>query len=193
MTSSRSASFDFGGTNGPSPQATPIMTPDLAGGLGQPSYFNLNRETVIGREHSRRKSGYRSDSGNSDTFGSMFRNFSLNDETSQRGERIDEETHSESGSPDLYTLRPTVSNQNRGTPSTPPHSQMLPPALALFDPEDSNRRFVGTPDYLAPETINGLGQDEISDWWSLGCILFELLFGYPPFHADTTEKVFANI
>ena len=191
MTSSRSASFDMQGTH--SPQSTPIMTPDLAGSLGQPSYFNLNRDTILGREHSRRKSGYRSDSGNSDTFTAMFRNFSLGEENPQRGARIDEETQSEGeGSPDLYALRPTISNVSH-QPDTPPHSSMLPPPMALFDPEDQNRRFVGTPDYLAPETINGLGQDEMSDWWSLGCILFEFLFGYPPFHGATPEKVFENI
>ncbi|GME82605.1 unnamed protein product [Ambrosiozyma monospora] len=67
--------------------------------------------------------------------------------------------------------------------------------FALFDPQHSvqTRKFVGTPDYLAPETVAGLGQDEASDWWSIGCILFEFLFGYPPFHADSPEKVFENI
>ncbi len=192
MTSSRSASFDLQG--GYSPQSTPVMTPDLAGSVGQPSYFSLNRDTVLGREHSRRKSGYRSDSGNSDTFNALFRNFSLNDETSQRGAPIEEETRSEGeGSPDPYALRPTNSNVSAGQPDTPPQNSMLPPPMALFDPEDQNRRFVGTPDYLAPETINGLGQDEMSDWWSLGCILFEFIYGYPPFHGDTPEKVFENI
>ena len=192
MTSSRSASFDFQGTH--SPSSTPIMTPDLAGGLGQPSYFSLSRDTILGREHSRRTSGYRSDSGNSDTFNSIFRNFSLNDEVSQRGAPIEEEKHDVDGdSPDPYALHPTISHTSTGHHSTPPQSSMLPPPLALFDPDDHNRRFVGTPDYLAPETINGLGQDEMSDWWSLGCILFEFLFGYPPFHADTPDKVFDNI
>jgi serine/threonine-protein kinase RIM15 len=68
-------------------------------------------------------------------------------------------------------------------------------SYALFDPQndDSDKRFVGTPDYLAPETIEGVGQSESSDWWSLGCILFEFLYGYPPFHADTPDKVFKNI
>lgn len=63
----------------------------------------------------------------------------------------------------------------------------------LFDPGDTSRKFVGTPDYLAPETIRGDGQDEMSDWWSIGCILFEFLYGYPPFHAGTPELVFDNI
>lgn len=192
ITSSRSASFDFQGNH--SPTSTPVMTPDLAGSLGQPSYFNLNRETLLGREHSRRKSGYRSDSGNSDSFHVMFRNFSLNEEQAQRGGSIEEETQSEGAeSPDLYALHAPLGHGSTGQHGTPPPSGMPPPPMALFDPEDQNQRFVGTPDYLAPETINGLGQDEMSDWWSLGCILFEFLFGYPPFHADSPEKVFENI
>ena len=189
MTSSRSTSFDLQGNH--SPTSTPVVSPDLAAPLAQPSYFNLNRDSVLGREHSRRKSGYRSDSGNSDSFNVMFRNFSLNDEQGPRGASIEEETQSEGAeSPDPYALHPSLSHNHH---NTPPQSGMPPPPMALFDPEDQNRRFVGTPDYLAPETINGLGQDEMSDWWSLGCILFEFLFGYPPFHADSPEKVFENI
>ena len=186
MSSSRSASFDFQGNH--SPNLTPIITPDVASQLGQPSYFSLNRDHSLGREHSRRASGYRSDSGSSDSFHTMFRNFSLYDEPSSRGAPIEEETQSQGGeSPDPYALQLTTSH-----PSAP-QSGMLPPPMALFDPEDQNRRFVGTPDYLAPETVNGFGQDEMSDWWSMGCILFEFLFGYPPFHGDTPEKVFENI
>ncbi|OWB74078.1 hypothetical protein B5S31_g3854 [[Candida] boidinii] len=66
---------------------------------------------------------------------------------------------------------------------------------ALFHPSHSteNRKFVGTPDYLAPETVAGISQDEVSDRWSIGCILFEFLFGYPPFTADSAERVFENI
>ncbi|AEY95735.1 FACR218Wp [Eremothecium gossypii FDAG1] len=66
--------------------------------------------------------------------------------------------------------------------------------FALFHPdEDGSRRFFGTPDYLSPETILGTGESGASDWWSVGCILFEFLLGYPPFHASTVEDVFKNI
>ena len=198
IASSRSTSFDFQGPNGPggnSPAATPIITPDLNAALGQPSYFSLSRE------HSRRASGYRSDSGSSDTFSFMFKQLGLEDGESRnggggaRGAPIEEESRSESGdSPDPYGPQPPTSNPHGGAPhGTPPPSGMLPPPMALFDPEDQNRRFVGTPDYLAPETIKGLGQDELSDWWSIGCILFEFLFGCPPFHAETPEQVFEKI
>ncbi|RLV92497.1 Serine/threonine-protein kinase RIM15 [Spathaspora sp. JA1] len=66
---------------------------------------------------------------------------------------------------------------------------------SLFDPQNEHefKKFVGTPDYLAPETIEGVGQNEASDWWSIGCILFEFLYGYPPFHDDTPDQVFRNI
>ncbi|SMN18561.1 similar to Saccharomyces cerevisiae YFL033C RIM15 Glucose-repressible protein kinase involved in signal transduction during cell proliferation in response to nutrients [Maudiozyma saulgeensis] len=67
--------------------------------------------------------------------------------------------------------------------------------LALFHPEDSkqDKKFFGTPDYLAPETIKGTGEGDECDWWSVGCIMFELLLGYPPFHANSPEAVFRNI
>ncbi|KAJ2845811.1 rim15, signal transduction response regulator, partial [Coemansia brasiliensis] len=52
---------------------------------------------------------------------------------------------------------------------------------------------LGTPDYLAPESILGLESGESVDWWALGVICYEFLFGIPPFHDETPEKVFQNI
>lgn len=192
VASSRSTSFDYQGHHH-SPAQTPALTPaPLNSEFNQPSYFSLNREPS--REPSRRTSGHRSDSGDSDALSAMFRRFSVADGRTP----IEEETASEGGnddSSDPYALQPVASNSSAPRTETPPQqpSAMPPPMMALFDPEDSNRRFVGTPDYLAPETINGAGQDEMSDWWSLGCILFECLYGRPPFNADTPEEVFQNI
>ncbi|CAH7682791.1 AGC protein kinase [Phakopsora pachyrhizi] len=56
-----------------------------------------------------------------------------------------------------------------------------------------HKHFVGTPDYLAPESILGIGMDEMVDWWALGVICYEFLYGIPPFHDATPDKVFDNI
>mmetsp|Transcript_17257 Transcript_17257/g.49899 ORF Transcript_17257/g.49899 Transcript_17257/m.49899 type:complete len:703 (+) Transcript_17257:129-2237(+) len=40
----------------------------------------------------------------------------------------------------------------------------------------------GTPAFVAPEIILGQNYKETVDMWSIGCILFMMLGGYPPFH-----------
>ena len=58
---------------------------------------------------------------------------------------------------------------------------------------------VGTPDYIAPEgnisliVITQAGYSKACDWWSLGAILFECLFGYPPFHHENPRQLITNI
>ncbi|OAF59410.1 rim15, signal transduction response regulator [Pseudogymnoascus destructans] len=189
LASSRSTSFDF--QSHQSPGSTPMMTPDLGTAMGQPSYFSLTRENSMSRDS---RQSQRSDSGGSDTLSAMFSSFSLNEpQQASPRPREGEENESERGSPDMFSLQNVNSHSSVDTKNTPPQSSMMPPPMALFDPDDNTRRFVGTPDYLAPETVKGEGQDETSDWWSVGCILFELLYGYPPFHGDTPEHVFENI
>lgn len=48
---------------------------------------------------------------------------------------------------------------------------------------------VGTPSYLAPEILEPRkGYTKKVDAWSLGCILFILLGGYPPFSSENAEE-----
>lgn len=59
--------------------------------------------------------------------------------------------------------------------------------------EFKDSEVLGTPDYIAPEVILSQGYGKAVDWWSVGIILYEFLFGIPPFHGDTVEEIFSNI
>jgi hypothetical protein len=45
--------------------------------------------------------------------------------------------------------------------------------------------FLGTPDYVAPETAEGKGTDARSDLYALGVVFYEILTGKKPFVGDT--------
>jgi hypothetical protein len=49
--------------------------------------------------------------------------------------------------------------------------------------------FLGTPEYVAPEAIEGKGTDARSDLYSLGVVFYETLTGARPFSADTPFAV----
>jgi len=51
------------------------------------------------------------------------------------------------------------------------------------------RQLVGSPTYCSPEQILGRPLDGRSDVYSLGCTLYEIVFGQPPFVADDIDGV----
>lgn len=50
-------------------------------------------------------------------------------------------------------------------------------------------RIIGTPKYMSPEQILGETVDHRSDIYSLGCIVFEMICGTPPFQDSNTTKL----
>ncbi|KAF7728237.1 hypothetical protein EC973_006518 [Apophysomyces ossiformis] len=102
-------------------------------------------------------------------------------------------------------ITPTSSNntagaQRRNGTETPNNIETISATNYLHserpsgkDCADNRKHAVGTPDYLAPESILGTGQDSMLDWWALGVICYEFLYGCPPFHAETPDRVFENI
>jgi calcium/calmodulin-dependent protein kinase I len=51
----------------------------------------------------------------------------------------------------------------------------------------------GTPNYVAPEVLFGMGYDSKCDCWSLGVILYVMLCGFPPFYDEEEDKLFDQI
>lgn len=46
---------------------------------------------------------------------------------------------------------------------------------------------------MAPEVLHGTPYDHTVDYWSLGCMLFETLVGYPPFAGQTPDDTWLNL
>ena len=53
--------------------------------------------------------------------------------------------------------------------------------------------FCGTPDYIAPEMVLGKPYDKGVDWWSMGILIYEMLYGYPPFYNQNTNAMYRSI
>lgn len=52
---------------------------------------------------------------------------------------------------------------------------------------------VGSPGYIAPEVLLKKGYSFECDIWSIGVIMFEMIYGYPPFYADDPIKTCQKI
>lgn len=53
--------------------------------------------------------------------------------------------------------------------------------------------FCGTPEYLAPEVLRKQPYDKTVDWWCLGAVLYEMMYGLPPFYSRDTAEMYDNI
>ena len=63
----------------------------------------------------------------------------------------------------------------------------------LEDEDDKAFTLCGTPQYLAPEVLLRQGYDKCVDWWSLGCVMYEMLMGRLPFAIKRGVKLSMKI
>jgi serine/threonine protein kinase len=52
---------------------------------------------------------------------------------------------------------------------------------------------IGTPEYMAPEILQDVPYDYAVDFWSLGCVMFDMLTGSPPFTGNNNKKIYDKI
>ncbi|CAO1613611.1 unnamed protein product [Parajaminaea phylloscopi] len=53
--------------------------------------------------------------------------------------------------------------------------------------------FVGTEEYIAPEVIKGCGHTSAVDWWTLGILIYEMIFATTPFKGSSRNATFSNV
>ncbi|CAM6050063.1 unnamed protein product [Sphagnum compactum] len=92
----------------------------------------------------------------------------------------------------LTTSRPQIV-----IPEVPPRQSRKhnAPQLPVFvaEPVTPSNSFVGTEEYIAPEIITGQGHSSAVDWWALGILMYEMLYGRTPFRGRNRQKTFTNI
>jgi len=88
------------------------------------------------------------------------------------------------------------SNEPGGRPAT--IHQAGPNGIPLIDTRSCTadfrtNSFVGTEEYIAPEVIQTYGHTSAVDWWTLGILIYEMIYATTPFKGATRDDTFANI
>ncbi|CAH1452645.1 unnamed protein product [Lactuca virosa] len=62
-----------------------------------------------------------------------------------------------------------------------------------FSNGERSNSFVGTEEYVAPEVVRGDGHEFAVDWWALGILSYEMLYGTTPFRGKNRKDTFGRI
>ncbi|XP_047370317.1 serine/threonine-protein kinase PLK4 [Vespa velutina] len=66
-------------------------------------------------------------------------------------------------------------------------------ATQLKRPDEKHLTMCGTPNYISPEVATRSSHGLAADVWSLGCMLYTLLVGKPPFDTDAVKSTLTRV
>ncbi|XP_029164581.1 serine/threonine-protein kinase polo isoform X2 [Nylanderia fulva] len=66
-------------------------------------------------------------------------------------------------------------------------------ATKLEHDGERKKTVCGTPNYIAPEVLTKVGHSYEADVWSIGCIMYTLLVGKPPFETSSLKETYTRI
>ncbi|GAB1868436.1 polo kinase [Camponotus japonicus] len=66
-------------------------------------------------------------------------------------------------------------------------------ATRLEHDGERKKTVCGTPNYIAPEVLTKVGHSYEADIWSIGCIMYTLLVGKPPFETSSLKETYSRI
>ncbi|OVA07877.1 Protein kinase domain [Macleaya cordata] len=62
-----------------------------------------------------------------------------------------------------------------------------------FSNGERSNSFVGTEEYVSPEVVRGDGHEFAVDWWALGILIYEMMYGETPFRGKNRKETFRNV
>ncbi|OIW08657.1 hypothetical protein TanjilG_03333 [Lupinus angustifolius] len=62
-----------------------------------------------------------------------------------------------------------------------------------FSNGERSNSFVGTEEYISPEVVRGDGHEFADDWWAMGILTYEMMYGTTPFKGKNRKETFRNI
>ncbi|KYN06911.1 Serine/threonine-protein kinase PLK4 [Cyphomyrmex costatus] len=66
-------------------------------------------------------------------------------------------------------------------------------ATQMSKPDEKHLTMCGTPNYISPEVATRSSHGPEADVWSLGCMLYTLLVGKPPFETDAIKSTLTRV
>ena len=59
----------------------------------------------------------------------------------------------------------------------------------LWRGDEYSNTFCGSPEYLCPEMLLNIPHNKTMDFYTLGCLLYEMICGFPPFYSHNKNEI----